>query len=119
MKYFTKTFFGMGYIIVSLACNQTSTRSPVRTVDTTLGLKAQLPAYFNVEVFKNENGTYGYDIMEHNKILIHQVSMPGKSDSTGFATSEEARSVASVIVMKLRQDKQAGSNKKDSTMLNY
>ncbi len=54
--------------------------------------------------FASENGGYGYDIHQDNKLLVHQPNIPGRSGAMGFATKEQALKVAELVMKKIKGD---------------
>jgi len=45
--------------------------------------------------------TYGYEIRIENKVLIRQLTIPGKSGVLGFRTKNDAGKVARLVIRKL------------------
>ena len=48
-------------------------------------------------------GTYGYDIVSGDKILIHQQTIPGIAGLTGFKRTIDAKKVARLVLNKLNK----------------
>ena len=55
------------------------------------------------KVIESINGTWGYDILNEEKTIIHQTSIPGKSGTEGFKTKEQAIRVANAIIEKINK----------------
>jgi hypothetical protein len=47
---------------------------------------------------------FGYDIFLHNKLLIHQPTIPGISGLKGFRNKEDAVKVAILVINKLKKN---------------
>ena len=47
--------------------------------------------------------TWGYDIYRNNKILIHQLSIPGVAGNEGFKRKIDAEKVAKLVIEKLKK----------------
>jgi len=64
--------------------------------------------YQNAEIkaviIPSEDNTYGYDIYLYDAVLIHQPSRPGLSGNMGFATEEDAKKVAELVIRKIRNN---------------
>ena len=45
-----------------------------------------------------EGGTFGYDILDHKKKMIHQPSVPGMPGNKGFAKKADAEKVAKLVM---------------------
>ena len=50
------------------------------------------------------NHTFGYDIYVYGAVLIHQPSRPGLPGNAGFATEEDTRKVAELVIKKIRNN---------------
>lgn len=55
------------------------------------------------KILTNNNKTYGYDILNHGKVLIHQASIPGVSGNKGFDSKNNAQKVAVLVIKKIRK----------------
>ena len=55
------------------------------------------------KIIESVNGTWGYDILNEEKVMIHQTSIPGKSGIEGFKTKEQATLVAKAIIEKINK----------------
>lgn len=61
----------------------------------------QQPRY-QVQVIKTPDG-WGYDILNRDKIFIHQPTIPGAPGMVAFSTQEQARRVGERVVEKIEQ----------------
>ena len=59
---------------------------------------------FTITVFESVFGGYGYDILVNEKLMIHQPNIPAINANRGFPTRESARGVASLVVVKLKNN---------------
>jgi hypothetical protein len=50
------------------------------------------------------NNTYGYEILVNQKMIIHQLNIPGQAGSEGFSSSENAGKVAKLVADKVRNN---------------
>lgn len=55
------------------------------------------------KIIESINDTWGYDILNEEKVMIHQTSIPGKSGIEGFKTKEQAILVANAIIEKINK----------------
>jgi hypothetical protein len=61
-------------------------------------------AVITTKIIPSLNGTFGYDILSDEKLLVHQPCVPGLPGSEGFATKEAAQTVADFVVKKIRKN---------------
>jgi len=61
-------------------------------------------ADINAIIIPSVNNTFGYDIYLDGAMLIHQPSRPGLPGNAGFATQEDAKKVAELVVKKIRNN---------------
>ena len=61
-------------------------------------------ADINVLIIPSFNNTFGYDIYLDGTMLIHQPSRPGLPGNDGFATEEDAKKVAELVIKKIRNN---------------
>lgn len=55
-------------------------------------------------IIPSESNTFGYDIYLYEAIFIHQPSRPGLPGNAGFATEDEAKKVAELVIKKIRNN---------------
>jgi hypothetical protein len=55
-------------------------------------------------IIKNRQGNFGYDILNGNRIIIHQLSVPGLQGKEGFITKRDAAKVALLVVRKINKN---------------
>lgn len=53
-------------------------------------------------IFTVSNAQFGYDILQNNKLLIHQPQIPGISGNAGFSSREDAAKVAVLVIDKIK-----------------
>lgn len=58
--------------------------------------------HYQVQVFKTADG-WGYDILNNEKLVIHQPTIPGQSGIVGFTSQEQAQQVGNWVVEKMKQ----------------
>ena len=56
------------------------------------------------KIIKSEQNTFGYDILDYNRPMIHQPSVPGIPGNKGFATKEDAAKVAKLVIKKINKN---------------
>jgi hypothetical protein len=54
-----------------------------------------------VEIIASTEDTFGYDILDGEKVLIHQPHVPAIPSLLGFKTREDARKVGDLVVKKI------------------
>ena len=55
-------------------------------------------------IINNGKTGFGYDILDQNKIIIHQPSVPGLPGNKGFSTKEDAGKVARLVIKKINKN---------------
>ena len=55
-------------------------------------------------IIPSANNTFGYDIYVYGSVMVHQPSRPGLPGNIGFATEEDARKVAELVIKKIRNN---------------
>ena len=48
------------------------------------------------------DNTFGYDVYQNGKLLIHQPAIPGREGNKGFRTAADAEKVALLVVSKIK-----------------
>ena len=79
----------------SAAQNQT----PVQPV--TVAKSSPAKYQLSYRIINSNERTYGYDILNNNRIVIHQPSVPAIPGNKGFLTKEEASRVAKFVIEKI------------------
>lgn len=59
---------------------------------------------YQINTFKNEENSWGYNILKEGKILIHQPNIPAIDGIIHFTTQEDAKSAATLVVDKLNKN---------------
>ena len=57
-------------------------------------------SYKIIDVFNN---TFGYDVSVHDRLMIHQSSVPGLPGNEGFKTKNDAQIVAQLVIEKIKK----------------
>ncbi len=60
-------------------------------------------SHFSMQTFKNADGlgSYGFDIYQEGKMMIHQNSIPAIQGNKGFSTEEEAKVVGALMLYRI------------------
>jgi hypothetical protein len=59
---------------------------------------------FKVTVINSIDNTFGYDLFIDGRQYIHQPSVPGLPGNKGFASKEQANSVANLVIKKIKNN---------------
>ena len=62
------------------------------------------PSPIHYKIITAANHSFGYDIYSNDKILVHQVSIPGLPGNQGFTRRKDAEKVAALVVKKLEKN---------------
>jgi hypothetical protein len=65
--------------------------------------KTDTNAKLSYRLIELADHTYGYDIYNADKLMIHQPSVPGAPGNKGFKTKADAGSVAKLVITKLKK----------------
>jgi hypothetical protein len=55
------------------------------------------------KVIPGSNNTWGYDISVGDKLMIHQLNIPGMPGNEGFKTKKAAQKVADLVISKMKK----------------
>jgi hypothetical protein len=55
------------------------------------------------KIISSINKTWGYDIYNNGKLIIHQPAIPALPGNTGFKTKPEAEKVAQLVISKVKK----------------
>ncbi len=58
---------------------------------------------FTYKIINSANNTFGYDIYNGDKLMIHQPTPPGMAGNNGFAKKEQAEKVAALVISKMKK----------------
>jgi len=56
------------------------------------------------KIINSDQNTFGYDILDNNRLMIHQPAMPAVPGNKGFATKEDAAKVAKLVIKKINKN---------------
>jgi len=69
------------------------------------GVAANQPApAFTIQTIVKDDGSFGYNILVDDRVLIHQPHIPAVQGIKGFDSEQAARNVADVVVGKLMRN---------------
>lgn len=60
-------------------------------------------AKLSYKMIELSDHTYGYDIYDAGKLLIHQPSVPGAPGNKGFKRKSDAENVAKLVLAKIKK----------------
>ena len=69
--------------------------------------------YFNYKVYATGNDGWGYNIMIHDRVLIHQDCIPVIEGSKPFSTRRSAKRTARYVIKKLKSKQRPYLTKED------
>ncbi|MBX7204730.1 MAG: DUF4907 domain-containing protein [Bacteroidia bacterium] len=58
-------------------------------------------AYITYQIFVNPDSTFGYDIIQNGKRIVHQTVVPGRTTGSGFVSRTDAAKVARLATRKI------------------
>jgi hypothetical protein len=61
-------------------------------------------AEITIKIIPSANKTFGYNILLHERPLVHQPNIPGLPGNEGFTTKKRAQKVAEFVVNKIRKN---------------
>ncbi len=87
-------------IVCSLAIGQNKTKKVLKKS----GTKTESKSNFSFAIIAAEGNTFGYDILDNSRPLVHQPSKPGLPGNRGFNTKAEAEKVAKLVIYKIQHN---------------
>jgi hypothetical protein len=70
-----------------------------------------ISARYTIQIIPSVNGTYGYQIADHGKVIIVQNSIPSLAGNHGFQTQRDAERCAELVISKLKRNEMPPSIK--------
>jgi hypothetical protein len=64
----------------------------------------QSQAAYTYVIINSELNTFGYDILDRGRVLIHQPNIPGMPGNKGFAKKKDAEKVARLVLNRVRKN---------------
>ena len=80
---------------------QSVTYQTVATVQADKG-SSTTETSFTFKIIVAADNTFGYDIFQNNRMVIHQPIIPGTSGAHGFKTKSDAEKVAQLVMQKMK-----------------
>lgn len=101
-----KTLFAVLPLIISFLCAPVSHAQQSKVYYTSTKVVNPIPETtkkvdYTYKIFKNNDGTFGYEILANAKTYFYQGNYPGKT--TGFSDKEIAEMFAKSIIVKLER----------------
>lgn len=93
MNFFIYSFFFACILVTSTLRAQQSPAFPETKANAKLSYK----------IIELADHTYGYDIYDAGKLMIHQPSVPGAPGNKGFKRKPDAESVATLVLAKIKK----------------
>lgn len=59
---------------------------------------------YTYTIFSNPDKTFGYDIFDNGKKMIHQPNIPGRPGNKGFKSAADATKVAILVIEKIKKN---------------
>lgn len=59
--------------------------------------------FSNFRIFQNKDSSYGYDILEENKLYIHQPFIPAVQGRQEIKSKTDAKSLAELVILKIKR----------------
>ncbi|MFM2226577.1 MAG: hypothetical protein RJA07_2779 [Bacteroidota bacterium] len=58
---------------------------------------------YTYKIIDSQNTTFGYEIYADKKVMIKQLTIPGRQGNEGFKTKKQAEFIAKVVVDKIKK----------------
>ena len=100
LKNLTKTSPAWIFFFFLFACNTIIAQTKTEQVKNTTVGKAEKSS-LTYQLINAPENTFGYDILDHNQLMIHQPSIPGLAGNKGFAKKAAAEKVARLVIDKI------------------
>lgn len=93
-------FISLSLLLVAYTATAQITKKQVnKTTD-----KNQSAYQLTYKIIPAEQGTYGYEIYDHNRKMIYQPSIPGIPGNNGFKKKNDAEKVAKLVMYKINHN---------------
>lgn len=56
------------------------------------------------QIINAHENTFGYNILDHSRLMIHQQSVPGLPGNKGFSKKADAEKVAKLVINKITRN---------------
>ncbi len=86
----------LGLFVLLCACSGNPVEKETPANDST-----KKAIQYSTLVFRNSDGSFGYDVLQDSQLLIRQITIPAKSGTSGFKDSLKALQVADIAVSKI------------------
>ena len=103
LKNLTKTNPAWIFFFFLFACNTIIAQTKTEQVKNTIVGKAEKSS-LTYQLINAPENTFGYDILDHNQLMIHQPSIPGLPGNKGFAKKAAAEKVARLVIDKISRN---------------
>ena len=103
LKNLTKTSPAWIFFFFLFACNTIIAQTKTEQVKNTIVGKAEKSS-LTYQLINAPENTFGYDILDHNQLMIHQPSIPGLPGNKGFAKKAAAEKVARLVIDKISRN---------------
>ena len=60
--------------------------------------------YYSFKIIAGNQNTYGYNIIQQGKVIIHQPNIPGLRGNKGFNSKPDAAKVAALVIDKMKNN---------------
>jgi hypothetical protein len=84
----------------SISSNESAEKQEVKK-ETKQQKNPYADAKISIKIIPSVKKTFGYDILNNGRPLVHQPSIPALSGNEGFTTKERAQKVAEFVVKKI------------------
>lgn len=102
-KNFKETNPAWIFFFFLFACNTIIAQTKTEQVKNTIVGKAEKSS-LTYQLINAPENTFGYDILDHNQLMIHQPSIPGLPGNKGFAKKAAAEKVARLVIDKISRN---------------
>ena len=95
--------FALTFVLLfacSLAIAQNKTTKVLKKAATKTTPKSTL----SFAIIAAEGNSFGYDILDNSRPLVHQPSKPGLPGNRGFSTKADAEKVAALVMYKIQHN---------------
>ncbi len=90
--------FGVAFLVFLNFKKQHDSQQEVK-----VGASPYLNSNIEIKTFQGEKG-WGYDILIDGVVYVHQPSMPALPGDNGFKTEAQAKAVAELMILKIRDN---------------
>ena len=104
LKIYAKVFAASAFAFFSFINLPVLAQPPKTPPHNTAPKPSPVKHQLTYKITNSEQNTFGYDILDYNRPMIHQPSVPAMPGNKGFTKKEDAEKVAKLVIYKINRN---------------